>query len=72
MEENYCCWHNGFKIIESSKNKKWQSFTARNTNIKPGWKINTVDALITNFHTPRTTLLLILHALIGESITNNL
>ena len=31
-----------------------------------------MDALITNFHTPRSTLLLILHALIGESITSKL
>ena len=63
------------RILESSKNKDGKVLPFKgNTNIfiKPGWNINTIDALITNFHTPRSTLLLILHALIGESITNKL
>ena len=63
------------RILESSKDKNGKVLPFKgNTNIfiKPGWKINTVDALITNFHTPRSTLLLILHALIGESITSKL
>ncbi len=63
------------RILESSKDKNGKVLPFKgNTNIfiKPGWKVNTIDALITNFHTPRSTLLLILHALIGESITRKL
>ena len=33
--------------------------------IKPGWKINSVDGLITNFHTPRSTLFILICAMIG-------
>jgi S-adenosylmethionine:tRNA ribosyltransferase-isomerase len=33
--------------------------------IRPGYKFNVVDAIVTNFHLPRTTMLLMLAALIG-------
>lgn len=34
--------------------------------IAPGYRCRTVDALITNFHQPRSTLLLLVAALVGE------
>jgi S-adenosylmethionine:tRNA ribosyltransferase-isomerase len=34
--------------------------------IKPGYAIRTVDAILTNFHQPRSTLLLLIHAFVGE------
>ena len=34
--------------------------------IAPGYTFRIVDALITNFHQPRSTLLLLVAALIGE------
>ena len=34
--------------------------------LKPGSNINSVDGLITNFHTPKSTLLLLVYAFIGQ------
>ncbi len=34
--------------------------------IAPGYEIRTVDALITNFHQPQSTLLLLIHAFVGD------
>ena len=34
--------------------------------IAPGYTIKTVDAIVTNFHQPRSTLLLLIAAFIGE------
>jgi S-adenosylmethionine:tRNA ribosyltransferase-isomerase len=34
--------------------------------IAPGYKVKIADALITNFHQPNSTLLLLVAALIGE------
>ena len=60
------------RLLESSKDKNGfiKPFNA-NTNIfiRPGWKINSVDGIITNFHTPRSTLLLLIHTLIGKKNT---
>ena len=39
---------------------------------KPGSNINSVDGLITNFHTPKSTLLLLVYAFIGEQKTKKL
>ena len=63
------------RLLESSKNQNGfiKPFNA-NTNIfiKPGWKINSVDGVVTNFHTPRSTLLLLIYALIGKKRTRQL
>jgi len=40
--------------------------------IKPGWNINSVDGLITNFHTPKSSLLAIIYSIIGERRTRQL
>lgn len=34
--------------------------------IKPGYRIRSVDAIMTNFHQPRSTLLLLIHAFVGN------
>jgi S-adenosylmethionine:tRNA ribosyltransferase-isomerase len=34
--------------------------------IKPGYRIRSVDAILTNFHQPKSTLLLLIHAFVGE------
>lgn len=34
--------------------------------IKPGYRIRSVDAILTNFHQPRSTLLLLIHAFVGK------
>lgn len=63
------------RLLESSKSKKGKikPFEGEtNLFIKPGWLVNTVDALITNFHTPNSTLLLLIYSLIGEEKTRNL
>ncbi len=63
------------RILESSKStdgfiKPFKGKT--NIFIKPGWNINSVDGIITNFHTPKSTLLLIIYTLIGRQKTLNL
>ena len=60
------------RLLESSKDSKGhiKSFTGEtNIFLKPGTKINSVDALITNFHTPRSTLLLLIFAILGKKKT---
>ncbi len=60
------------RLLESSKNldgsiKPFKGET--NIFIKPGWKVNTIDGIITNFHTPKSTLLAIIFAIIGKRKT---
>ena len=63
------------RLLESSKDSKgYISPYKGETNIfiKPGWEINSVDGLVTNFHTPKSTLLLLIFALIGKKKTMRL
>ena len=63
------------RILESSKNSYGQIIPFKGeTNIflKPGCLINTVDGIITNFHTPKSSLLLLVFALLGKEKTLNL
>ena len=48
------------------KNKMDRLFTKTQLIIVPGYKIRIPNALITNFHQPQSTLLLLVAALIGE------
>ncbi len=63
------------RILESSKNSKGIIFPFKGETdifIKPGWKINSIDGLITNFHTPKSSLLAIIYSIIGERRTRQL
>ena len=69
MEENNCCCPTVLRFLESSKKldgsiKLFKGET--NIFIKPGWKVNTIDGIIPNFHTPKSTLLAIIFAIIGK------
>jgi S-adenosylmethionine:tRNA ribosyltransferase-isomerase len=48
------------------KNEKDRLITKTRLLIMPGYKFRVVDALITNFHQPQSTLLLLVAAFIGE------
>jgi S-adenosylmethionine:tRNA ribosyltransferase-isomerase len=51
----------------SGKLEQWQGST--NIFIRPPYNFRVIDALITNFHLPRTTLLLLVAALAGDELT---
>ena len=56
------------RLLETckSQNGKVNPFKGEtNIFIKPGWEINSIDGLITNFHTPKSTLLAIIFTMIG-------
>ena len=60
------------RLLETckSQNGKVNPFKGEtNIFIKPGWEINSIDGLITNFHTPKSTLLAIIFTMIGEERT---
>jgi S-adenosylmethionine:tRNA ribosyltransferase-isomerase len=44
-----------------------QFLTKTSLMIKPGYRIRSVNAILTNFHQPRSTLLLLIHAFVGDS-----
>ncbi len=48
------------------KNNLEQLHSATQIMIAPGYKFNIVNAVVTNFHQPKSTLLLLISALIGE------
>ena len=63
------------RLLESSKDNQGsiKAFDGEtNIYIKPGWKVNTIDALITNFHTPKSTLLLLIYAILGKKRTQEI
>ena len=63
------------RILESSKNSRGIILPFKGETdifIKPGWNINSVDGLITNFHTPKSSLLAIIYSIIGERRTRQL
>ncbi len=63
------------RLLESSKDENGiiKEFNGEtDIYIKPGSNINSVDGLITNFHTPRSSLLLLVYAFIGEKKTKKL
>ena len=56
------------RLLETAKNKygKCNEFKGEtNIFIKPGWLVNSVDGIITNFHTPKSTLFVLICTLIG-------
>ncbi len=63
------------RLLETAKDsngsiKEFKGET--NIFIKPGSNINTIDGIITNFHTPKSTLLLLIFALLGKKKTTKL
>jgi len=55
-------------VLEQLKDEQSDQFlTKTSLMIKPGYRIRSVDAILTNFHQPRSTLLLLIHAFVGSS-----
>ena len=55
------------ELIKMMEGGRMNTFSARTSiMIIPGYKFQVVDALITNFHQPKSTLLLLIAAFIGE------
>jgi S-adenosylmethionine:tRNA ribosyltransferase-isomerase len=50
--------------MDESETRTFLSKTA--IMIKPGYAIRSIDAILTNFHQPRSTLLLLIHAFVGD------
>jgi S-adenosylmethionine:tRNA ribosyltransferase-isomerase len=61
------------RVLESAAQggdlQAWSDDT--NLFIRPGYSFRAVDALMTNFHLPRTTLLLLVSAFAGEELVRN-
>lgn len=54
-------------LLGFTQEKGWQDVTGRTALfIRPGYKVQSCKALITNFHQPKSTLLALVHSLIGE------
>ncbi|HAG52403.1 MAG TPA: tRNA preQ1(34) S-adenosylmethionine ribosyltransferase-isomerase QueA [Alphaproteobacteria bacterium] len=58
------------RVLETANQQAFAGDT--NIFIRPGYKFNTVDALITNFHLPKSTLLMLVSAFIGYDQTMKL
>jgi S-adenosylmethionine:tRNA ribosyltransferase-isomerase len=55
-------------LISELEKQELKSFKASTSIIiAPGYSFKTVDGIITNFHQPRSTLLLLIAALIGDN-----
>ena len=56
------------RILETAKSSDGQIKAFRGETdifIKPGWKVNSVDGIITNFHIPKSTLFILVCSIIG-------
>ena len=54
-------------LLQQFENERCdQLLTKTSIMIKPGYRIRSVDAILTNFHQPRSTLLLLIHAFVGS------
>jgi len=63
------------RLLESSKNFDGSIrpfYGETDIFIKPGDNIDTIDGLITNFHTPKSTLLVLIYAILGKEKTKKL
>lgn len=53
-------------LTQFQKERCDQFLTKTSMMIKPGYRIRSVDAMLTNFHQPKSTLLLLIHAFVGK------
>ena len=53
-------------LTQFQKERCDQFLTKTSLMIKPGYRIRSVDAMLTNFHQPKSTLLLLIHAFVGN------
>jgi S-adenosylmethionine:tRNA ribosyltransferase-isomerase len=54
-------------LIAWMKRNKYENFvTQTSLLVAPGYTCRVVDGLLTNFHQPRSTLLLLIAALVGD------
>ena len=54
-------------LLWMSKNQKDRLFTQTQLLITPGYRFRVANALVTNFHQPQSTLLLLVAAVIGNN-----
>lgn len=58
-------------VLAQLKREQTEQFlTKTSLMIKPGYRIRSVNAILTNFHQPRSTLLLLIHAFVGQDWKN--
>jgi S-adenosylmethionine:tRNA ribosyltransferase-isomerase len=62
------CGTTSLRVLESLNDKPIAEKGETNIFIYPGYKFKTVDVLITNFHTPRSSLLALVWAFGGERL----
>ncbi|MFO0495527.1 MAG: S-adenosylmethionine:tRNA ribosyltransferase-isomerase [Flavobacteriia bacterium] len=54
-------------LLQQFENERCDQLLSKTSMmIKPGYRIRSVDAILTNFHQPRSTLLLLIHAFVGN------
>jgi S-adenosylmethionine:tRNA ribosyltransferase-isomerase len=53
-------------LAQFQREQTEQFLTKTSLMIKPGYRIRSVDAILTNFHQPRSTLLLLIYAFVGQ------
>ena len=53
-------------LTQLRKERCDQFLTKTSMMIRPGYRIRSVNAILTNFHQPKSTLLLLIHAFVGN------
>ena len=57
----------GIAMLKSYEDNKFEAFKGDiNLFIKPGFQFQVIDAMITNFHLPKSTLLMLVSAFVGD------
>jgi len=62
----------GIASLASYADKKFESFTGDiDIFISPGFEFKVIDAMITNFHLPKSTLLMLVSAFVGDKLADH-